>query len=562
MKHNIKITSAATAIALLLNTGIVSAAVTSLHYDAEKEYLTISGNADFGGQGVGLEILKGGVTEEAFKTANGTAQFEMLDYIKEIKSNDDGSYTFALGFPGDSKKHVVRVKNGLQGKVETYNITTASKTEFDNAFAEINAATATNIKTVLAKNLDVLGLDGESFNALPVNPTDYQNAMAIRILNRRNAMQNKVFPTFASLETVFGEELAVESVNAATVTTTEDVLEKYEIVLGLKTQDAYDVFETMTAEVKNKVYANLTAKDYTSVDGAVEGFALAVVNAEFTSAAGYDELYDMIPKCAKALGINTPKYNALSKENKLNVCNDAAEQLTSGSITKDSFESILETAASKYKKSDKPTQGGGTGGGGGGGIGSTPEVTFQNTPAEESEYSFGDLQQVSWAADCIEELAELNIVCGKAAGVFAPNDYVTREEFVKMVVLAFNINSSSGEADFTDVNDGDWYKEYIDRVVGAGIIQGMGDGRFGVGENITRQDIAVILNNVLSDKVTERAYAFEDSAEISDYAKDAVNAMRYLSIISGYEDNTFRPRNNATRAEAAKLLYNVMQAVK
>lgn len=341
MKRKIKITSATTVIAMLLNAGIASAAVTSVHYDAESECLTISGNADFGGQSIGMEILKGDVTEADFNAADESSQFAMLDYVKEIQSKADGSYTFAFGFPGDSKKHVIRIKNGLQGEIEIYNITTATKEDFDNAFEEINGATTANIKSVLEKNLNTLGLDGESFHALPESPTDNRAAMAVRILNRRNAMQNMVFSTIASLEEVFGEEIAVESVNAATMATVDSVLKKYEDVFGLENQDAYDVFEDMDADTKNQVYAILTATTYTSVEDVREGFKHAVVNAEFASAAGYDELYDMIPSCANVLGADISKYNALSKENKMNVCNDVASRLTAGSITKESFESIL-----------------------------------------------------------------------------------------------------------------------------------------------------------------------------------------------------------------------------
>lgn len=557
-----RITFATVVAAMALNTYVASAEITLVKFDAESEVLTIKGKGDFGGQSIGVEVLKGDVTEESFAEASGDEKFKMLDFVNEIKTSDDSTYNLSFGFSGDSKRHIIRVKTGIKGETETYKIMTVNKTEFDEAFAKINSADDASIKGVLEVNLEILGFDGESF--MKLSDTN-RSVLALRVLNRRNAQPDKIFAAFSSFEKVYNEEFAVEVVNSADSDNIGNVLDKYEEIFDCKNQKAYDIFKDMSEDEQKQVYAFLAADDFTSVKDVLDGFAYATVNVKLKSVRGYDGLYDLIPGCAEVLNADISKYNALSKENKLKVCSDTAAKLTAGNVTKEILESTLNAAAENYASSGSNNgslnNGGSSGGSSGGSGGSTPNVAFASSPEIEKEDMFSDLSGVEWAVDCIERLAELNIVRGKADRMFAPNDFVTREEFVKMVVLAFDINAEVNESDFIDVNDGDWYKEYIDRAVGAGIIQGMGDGRFGVGENITRQDIAVILNNVLSVTAAERAYEFDDSAEISDYAKNAVNTMRYLKIISGYEDNTFRPHNNATRAEAAKLLFNAMQTM-
>lgn len=93
----------------------------------------------------------------------------------------------------------------------------------------------------------------------------------------------------------------------------------------------------------------------------------------------------------------------------------------------------------------------------------------------------------------------------------------------------------------------------------------MSDEYFGIGENITRQDIAVIIMNVMNKKsiilpdVNEKA-DFLDNTQIASYANDAVEKLQKAGIINGYEDNTFRPDENATRAQAAVMIYRLLSS--
>lgn len=190
--------------------------------------------------------------------------------------------------------------------------------------------------------------------------------------------------------------------------------------------------------------------------------------------------------------------------------------------------------------------------------GSTNDVTLQ----PEGDL-FNDLNQTEWARTAIEALAADGIINGKADGVFAPNDNVTREEFVKMLVLAFSLEADGYDVNFTDVNKNEWYYKYIVSGVKQGIVKGISDTAFGIGMNITRQDMATLIHRaaVLDGTVAfyhARDVLFSDASSIADYAKEAVTVLSEANYLNGMGDGTFAPQANCTRAEAAVAIYNIL----
>lgn len=226
--------------------------------------------------------------------------------------------------------------------------------------------------------------------------------------------------------------------------------------------------------------------------------------------------------------------------------------------TMDLLREAMETAAKG--SSDKTSGGSGSSGGapmkpGTSATVQNPSVTPENSAGSKG---FSDIEDVSWAAGAINALAAKGVVSGRGNNMFAPKDNITREEFVKMCVVLFKIPTGNDiSLNFADVNSESWYYPYIKTAYGAGVINGTSETSFGVGSYITRQDAAVIINNCMEkfNLKPGEAETFADWESISDYAKDAVMNMRKLNIISGYEDGSFLPKNNITRAEAAKMLF-------
>lgn len=159
-------------------------------------------------------------------------------------------------------------------------------------------------------------------------------------------------------------------------------------------------------------------------------------------------------------------------------------------------------ADSKSNEGYKGGSTGGSGGGGGGGGGKNTNLTVGVSPdvsaiPAEITKKFKDLASVEWAYEAIVTLAGKNIINGKEAEIFAPHDAVTREEFVKILVCALNLQNETFENSFSDVKCDDWFVSYVNIAKNKNIVSGKGNGIFGVGEEISRQDMAVMIYNTL-----------------------------------------------------------------
>ena len=137
---------------------------------------------------------------------------------------------------------------------------------------------------------------------------------------------------------------------------------------------------------------------------------------------------------------------------------------------------------------------------------------------------------------------------------------MTREEFVKVLVLATGVYDSGAQCSFDDVAEDGWYYPYIASAVKAGLVNGVSKDRFGVGSVITRQDMAVMIcrgANMMgiSFANSDASVAFTDADSISDYAMASVTALCNAGIIDGMGDGSFAPTGSLTRAQAAKVTY-------
>lgn len=232
---------------------------------------------------------------------------------------------------------------------------------------------------------------------------------------------------------------------------------------------------------------------------------------------------------------------------------------------------IVEEAANT--SAVKPPSGGG--GGGGGSSSSSGRVssgTVVEAPAATAKplitkTEFVDLDNVEWAKEAILTLKSKGIINGVDDSHFAPEMNVKREEFIKIIVGAFNIENDGAECNYTDVDRFGWYCKYVETATNAGIVNGISESTFGVGNEITRQDMAVIAYRTLKvlgavNSEIEQAdisNIFKDYHDISDYAAQSISYLYKAGIISGMENGSFEPKRSCTRAEATKLIYSLMQ---
>ena len=176
--------------------------------------------------------------------------------------------------------------------------------------------------------------------------------------------------------------------------------------------------------------------------------------------------------------------------------------------------------------------------------------------------SFDDVGQDNWAKKYIESLASKGIVNGKdLTGTFMPNDTLTRAEFTKMIVSVLGLGISQNTFGFTDISADQWHYPYMVTAYENKILSGKSENMIDPDGSITREEMAAILARALkyrNDADADKYNTFADKGEISDWAASSVASVVKNGIMSGRPGNILDPKGHATRAEAAKVIYMVM----
>lgn len=193
----------------------------------------------------------------------------------------------------------------------------------------------------------------------------------------------------------------------------------------------------------------------------------------------------------------------------------------------------------------------------------TEEPTEEPTePPTEEVNPFADLPDNHWAKASILSLYNKGIVNGMDSDTFAPDEFVTRAQFVTMLTKAFELDMKSADSPFNDVSEDAWYFKAVMTAYENAITQGDYAGNFNPDDLVTRQDMATLAHRTAVSvgmilPMTD-VIPFADHTSIKDYAIEAVYAMRSASVIKGMTATTFEPLGNATRAQAAHIIANLL----
>ncbi|MFD2114348.1 S-layer homology domain-containing protein [Paenibacillus yanchengensis] len=181
-----------------------------------------------------------------------------------------------------------------------------------------------------------------------------------------------------------------------------------------------------------------------------------------------------------------------------------------------------------------------------------------------NEVSFKDVTANAWYNEAVSFMAAREIVNGVGGNRFAPASNITRADFLIMVMNAYGIELDATVTDnFTDAGN-KYYTPYLATAKHLGIVTGVSENKYAPEATISRQDMFVILNRVLSN-LGERPTGtdgktignFNDGADIASYAYNTMKLFVETGIISG-DGKKLNPKRNATRAEAAQILYNLL----
>lgn len=343
-----------------------------------------------------------------------------------------------------------------------------------------------------------------------------------------------------------------------------ELIEKYNDVYGLETGDDSD-YGKLSSKGKEKVVDLMINSDFKSKDDVKDSFEMFTLLSRINEGP-WGVVKDIIENNNEFLGIDLDDYEKLG-DGKTAVCKAL---IGNNAESKEEFAEIFNEAVSDEAENAENTK---KPSGSSGGRGSSSSVSMQvnfsekepvatETPKDDQKENpyevFGDIDNYGWAKDSIIKLYENGIVNGKAEGVFAPSDSVKRAEAAKMLVLMFAEVDDKATSSFKDVSQNSWMYPYVSAASEFGIVKGLDEDAFAPDANVSREDFAVMIYRAAIKSGfsfdIEPKEKFADDENISDYAKDAVYALKNSEIINGVGDNSFAPKQSLTRAEAAKIM--------
>ncbi len=525
--------------------------ISDIRLQFEDRQITVTAKTERAESSYAIMIVKDGGN-----AANPEDVFDLTEAISDSEKNISCSLTMPDKRKGENTdgKYVVRIK-GKNSSIEEYPfyyVTEDGKAEAKALL--LNAGSETELLTYLDSNSEYRnayissGLVFEDYDSF----TDEEKAETCKIF--KNSM------TSDKLAEQFNESVIITEINNANDvgSVLEKTNNKFE---GILYKDSSTEVKNFLAEQikKNRKYD--TTKSFDDIYNVMNVLYLC-------NHASYNNIGTTISKYAGLIGIENESayksYNSLSGSKKQKASETIVLKLAGNASSVNELLSAISagvSAAASSKDNDSSVVGGsGNNTGNKSVVHETKPITQNDTETDTKTDSdgFNDLSGFPWAEKAINSLFKKQIVSGVGDGMYDPYGMVTREAFVKMVVLAKGKYNESLISDYDDVERGAWYESYIASAKNAGLVNGISDTTFGVGSEIRRQDAAVIIARSMDNIGTESDYRFNDDGEISNYAKSAVYGLYEAGIINGMDNGLFEPKGNLTRAQAAVMIYNML----
>lgn len=470
----------------------------------------------------------------------------MLFFVRDFKSGNDGSFEINAGIKESGTYDVYIFADD---NVHEYKgIVFSSSADYGKKIAELNEKIESSDKAGFVdlfteENLEILGFNTEILNDADVKKSAeiFYDSLDGNKLSADNFEENLKFFECSAAIGILNEG---KNVNVAEYI-------KYAIKDD-KTAKGY--FEAYIKDEDDEKYllSKMKEKNIDTVEELAEETKSALILAVVKNPNGNANIKDVFSDYKDILGLE-------SVSSKLNVYSSLAGKDFDGiDDLVDEYKDLVKAGSQASESSggsSSSKKGGST----------TVVSTVEQAPAEVlNKDIFDDLDTVPWARKAIVELAAKGVIAGKTKNQFCPDDFITREEFTKLVVAAFASEADEASITFSDVTPGRWSYPYIAKAKSIGLINGYSDTYFGAADLISRQDMSVIIYNTAKYKnidmgKAENSLSFADDGFIADYAKEAVYTLKDMGIINGIDSVTFAPAENATRAQAAVIIHALLQ---
>lgn len=180
---------------------------------------------------------------------------------------------------------------------------------------------------------------------------------------------------------------------------------------------------------------------------------------------------------------------------------------------------------------------------------------------------FADVYADDWFYNDVMFVYEKGLMSGSYADSFLPHGNTSRAEIAVTLYRMEGSPAVEGRNSFTDMEYGAdkvWYYDMVTWAQQNGIMDGSGDGRFGTGEPITREELVSIFYRYAKVKGydvtgTEKPDSFTDRSAVSDWAQEAMTWAVSRGIINDRGNNLLEPKGAATRAEVAVMLHRFIE---
>ncbi len=189
---------------------------------------------------------------------------------------------------------------------------------------------------------------------------------------------------------------------------------------------------------------------------------------------------------------------------------------------------------------------------------------------EDRDYNFEEVNDKvyvdidnSWAKGNIEFVTSREILNGVDLYEFAPSLDVTRAMIVTVLGRLSDVDASIYSNSFSDVDSNSWYGDYVAWAKSNGIVNGVSPDKFSPDTNLTREQLAVIIDNYLTEigsPVADKDVTFfVDNSEISSWANNSVYRLKSIGLVNGDPSGRFNPKDNLTRAELSAILQRLIE---
>ena len=186
------------------------------------------------------------------------------------------------------------------------------------------------------------------------------------------------------------------------------------------------------------------------------------------------------------------------------------------------------------------------------------DITVTDENIAKYSVLFSDIDN-HWAKEWIKNAVGLGFVSGYEDGTFKPDRTITRAEFSTMLNKAMKIEITEN-INFSDVREKEWFYKEIQKSVAAGFFSGYENNTFRPNNPIKREEVAkVVAGAITTGNIDgEGATLLKDYSTIQEWAKDSVNTVYNKGYILGYPDKTYMPSKALTRAEAVKIIFEIV----